>query len=324
MAYIRTFQGALFFNKSIFADITDRIKNVNWSPYERDFYPEFNEVDLSRFSGDFYSYQSYTIPGAVDIGSNRLASSEVSISYTEGIPPSVDFYIDQSFSGSNIVTNLSSGDVTGQINEITFSVRGPGGIPVASLKVTEGSWRTQDLVSVLGLAPFSILSAGDDEIYGSDLDDEIDGGEGDDIIWGGAGSDYLSGNEGINVLRGESGSDSFSIERSKGPLWYTKNGIPSEGIRIRTKKIRPRNAKGGKGKKAKLTLVDTDFDVFFDFQLFEDRVINKDGLQGRNIGITSFRGYPGTILTEYGTDNVLAWIPNVSSESYISAGTGIY
>ena len=324
MAYIRTFQGALFFNESIFADITNRIMNVRWDPYDQDFYSEFNEIDLSRFGDNFYSYQSYVISQPVDIGLNRFSSSEVSISYTEGIPPSVDFYINQSFSGSNIITNLSSGDVTGQINEIIFSVRGSGGTPVASLLITEGSWRTEDLVTVLGLSPFSILSAGDDEIYGSDFDDEIDGGKGDDVIWGGAGSDYLSGNEGINFLQGESGSDAFSIERSARPRWYAKNRLPPEGIRIRNKTFKTRNPKNGRVKKTKLILVDTDFDVFSDFQLFEDKVVNKDGLRGQDIGITSFRGYSGTMLTEYGTDNVLAWIPNVSSESYISAGTGIY
>jgi len=125
-------------------------------------------------------------------------------------------------------------------------------------------------------------------------------------------------------LQGESGSDAFSIERSARPRWYAKNRLPPEGIRIRNKTFKTRNPKNGRVKKTKLILVDTDFDVFSDFQLFEDKVVNKDGLRGQDIGITSFRGYSGTMLTEYGTDNVLAWIPNVSSESYISAGTGIY
>ncbi len=58
--------------------------------------------------------------------------------------------------------------------------------------------------------------AGNDTLYGGNLDDVLEGGDGNDTLYGNAGHDTLSGGKGNDTLNGGSGNDTYVFNRGDG------------------------------------------------------------------------------------------------------------
>jgi hypothetical protein len=106
----------------------------------------------------------------------------------------------------------------------------------------QGDWDSSALVEASGAQLHSLLAAGSDRIFGSDLDDTIESAGG------------------IDEITGNLGADRFLIARGQSSKWLRKE-TPSAGLLIET-----RNKNSG-SKKTKLSYAyDPDVDVITDFQ----------------------------------------------------------
>jgi Ca2+-binding RTX toxin-like protein len=157
------------------------------------------------------------------------------------------------------------------------------------------------------------LLAGDDEIIGSAFGETIEPYLGFDVVRAGAGNDRLVGGYGVDGMYGEAGSDTFVIRQNAGPSWIARHKLPSYGIELDTKKLR----KGGR--KQWQSYFDANYISCPDFSLSEDAV-SYEGIAASSVEVGEVAGYQGIHFFQAGTDNILAYFPNITMAAYDAAG----
>ena len=157
------------------------------------------------------------------------------------------------------------------------------------------------------------LLAGDDEIIGSAFGETIEPYLGFDVVRAGAGNDRLVGGYGVDGMYGEAGSDTFVIRQNAGPSWIARHKLPSYGIELDTKKLR----KGGR--KQWQSYFDANYISCPDFSLSEDAV-SYEGIAASSVEVGEVAGYQGIHFFQAGTDNILAYFPNITMADYDAAG----
>jgi len=152
-----------------------------------------------------------------------------------------------------------------------------------------------------------------DVITGSSYGETIEPYLGTDYVYAGAGDDTLVGGYGVDRMHGQAGSDTFVIRMNAGPRWITNKQLPSDGFPLNVRKIKKR------GRKETQILVDTDYINCPDFDLGED-MITYQGIPASSVEVGEVAGVSGIQFFQAGTDNILAYFPNITMAAYDAAG----
>jgi hypothetical protein len=157
------------------------------------------------------------------------------------------------------------------------------------------------------------MLAENDIITGSSYAETIEPYLGVDYVYAGAGNDRLVGGFGVDRMYGQAGADTFVVRMNAGPRWITNKQLPSDGFPLDVKNIKKR------GRKETQILVDTDYINCPDFELGED-IITYEGIAASSVEVGEVAGVNGIQLFQAGTDNILAYFPNITMAAYDAAG----
>lgn len=158
-----------------------------------------------------------------------------------------------------------------------------------------------------------LMLAGSDAITGSRFGETIEPYLGVDYVYAGVGNDRLVGGYGVDRMYGEAGMDTFVVRQNAGPRWLLRKQLPSDGFPLDIRQIKTR------GRREQQILVDTDYINCPDFSLVED-MVSYEGIAASSVEVGEVVGVQGIQLFQAGTDNILAYFPNITMAAYDASG----
>lgn len=303
-----------------------RLLSTSWNrnvifERETDWQAPFRGAAFSEIYGQGIKIQKDAVDGARTSAMNfyepsgndgRLSFDVMQSVLTEGISTTSDipaWTAVETYQGA-FTGDLNTDTYAGTVRELSREERSAG--TVNNSWNATGSW---DLATLLGARSTSsayhrVVTAGRDELIGSDFGDTMNAGLRNDVLNGYGGDDYLIGGPGDDQVRGGLGDDqlfdSFSINHLNGGegadrfyVWSTEN----DGTWTRKKPdlywdTRVIKSKG-KGK-IKQYFVDRNVDIIEDFNIDEDLLyisgsstfrIRPDGVQIWDSSGTNVTGF---------------------------------
>ena len=291
--------------------------------------PGTSDWTLGAFTADGGRYIASTFFSPT-INGDTITTSEASGVIIIGNPDSDEApeYYSNTTNYGNMSLDTATQKASGRVTKVTAQVRTRDEITTSF--IADGAVWDQKALSDprSGAAYHAVLFAGNDQITGTRFADEINAGGGNDEVTGGGGNDRLNGGAGLDFLYGGDGNDQLFDGSGFNAFYggagqdhfYVQDGISGRWVKKTkasdsvwyTRKIR----KGGR--KVKQYWVDNNYDTIADLSFSDGDIIHFKGGMDRYVG----EDFPGGVaFLVDGTDNIVAYLENVSFEQFRTMGT---